>query len=99
MIDAQISRISGLLNEKIHVTKDLTEKYAKDALNVAQATTADLSQKVQGYTARKPTSPTVKSEGKVDLSDAPAPPTAIYPDVPRTELPDKNDPATDPLLA
>lgn len=98
MIDAQINQISGLLNEKINVTKDLTEKYAKDALNVAQATTADLSQKVQGYTARKP-STTTKPEGKVDLSDAPAPPTAIYPEVPRTELPDKNDPATDPLLA
>lgn len=110
VIDEQLRRASNLVNEKLKTGRNLTEKYAKDALTAAQATTADLSQKVQGYTARKPTSPT---------KDHKAPSAASardflnkhddgidhkFPDAPtgdfnRSKVPEKHDPATDPLLA
>ncbi|TGZ78158.1 hypothetical protein EX30DRAFT_343539 [Ascodesmis nigricans] len=96
LIDEQLHRANVLINEKLKTGRNMTEKYAKDALTAAQATTADLSQKVQGYTARKSPEPAKPVASALDRE---------FPEVPagdlkkRTGIPEKHDPATDPILA
>jgi len=101
LIDEQIRKASDVVNQQLSSGKKLADKYAGDAINAAKATTADLTQKVQGYTGGRktsaPTSPSTASARDV-LSSAPTPPSSNptkFPDAPTTEPATKQ---TDPLL-
>jgi hypothetical protein len=61
-IDAQIAHYSDFANHKLIEARGLGEQYAGEAVIRARETAFQLSDKVQNYTARKPTATVEKTE-------------------------------------
>jgi hypothetical protein len=73
VIDDKIRQASEFANAQLESGRKVSEKYAGDAIARAQATAADLSQKVQGYaSSRKSPSPTAAKSPEPTIKTEPA---------------------------